>query len=98
MFSIILFIAAFVLQNIKSHSVMEQCFDYNDSGSDGGLLPALHMERRKGLERSLAGEKLEATLCVLDPSHTKEPHKEVKPIHQKRAEHRSLWKWISLPL
>lgn len=64
---------------------MEQCFDYNDSGLDSGLLPALHMERRKGLECSLTGEKFEATLCVLDPSHTKEPHKEVKPIHQKRA-------------
>lgn len=63
---------------------------------DGGLLPALHVKRRKGFECSLTGEELEATLCVLDPSHTKEPHKEVKAIHQKCTEHRSLWKQISL--
>lgn len=52
-----------------------------------GPLPSLHMERREGLERSLAGEELEATLRVLDPSHAEEPHQEVKAVHEKRTEH-----------
>lgn len=55
------------------------------------LLPSLHVERREGLEGSLTCEKLEAALCVLDPSHTKEPHQEVEAIHEDCAKHRSLW-------
>lgn len=55
------------------------------------LLPSLYMKRREGLECSLTSEKLEATLCVLDPSHAKEPHQEVKAIHEECTKHRSLW-------
>lgn len=55
------------------------------------FLPSLYVERREGLERSLTCEELEAALCVLDPSHTKEPHQEVKAIHEECTKHRSLW-------
>lgn len=55
-------------------------------------IPSLYVERGEGLECSLACEKLEATLRVLDPSHTKEPDEEVEAVHEKRAKHRPLWK------
>lgn len=55
------------------------------------FLPSLYMEGREGLECSLTCEKLEAALSVLDPSHTKEPHQEVKAIHKECTKHRSLW-------
>lgn len=55
------------------------------------FLPTLDMERRESLKCSFTCEKLEATLCVLDPSHTKEPHQEVKAIHEKCTKDRSLW-------
>lgn len=53
-------------------------------------LPSLYVERGEGLERSLACEKLEATLRVLDASHAEEPHQEVKAIHEERTKHGSL--------
>lgn len=49
------------------------------------------MERRERPERSLTCEKLEAALCVLDPSHTEEPHQEVEAIHKECTKHGSLW-------
>lgn len=49
------------------------------------------MERRECLYCSLTCEKLEATLCVLDSSHTKEPHQEVKAVHKECTKHGSLW-------
>lgn len=52
--------------------------------------PSLHVERREGFERGLAGEELEAALSVLDPPHAEEPHQGVKAVHEKRTEDRSL--------
>lgn len=48
------------------------------------------MKSRKGLECSFSSEKLEATLCVPDASHTEEPHQEVKAVHQECSKHRAL--------
>lgn len=54
------------------------------------LLPSLYMKRREGLEGSLTCEKLEATLCVLDPPHTEEPDQEVEAVHKESTYNRSL--------
>lgn len=54
-------------------------------------LPLLDVERRESFKRCLTCEKLEAALCVPDPSHTKEPNQEVKAVHKKCTKYRSLW-------
>lgn len=68
--------------NFKCHTCWREC----------ELLPSLYVERGEGLESGLARKKLKAALRVLDASHTEEPHEEVKAIHEKCTEHRSLWK------
>lgn len=70
------------VSNFKSHTCWRE---YE-------LLPSLYVERGEGLESGLACKKLEAALRVLDASHTEEPHEEVKAIHEKCTEHRSLWR------
>ena len=54
-------------------------------------LPSLYMQGREGLECSLPGEELEAALCVVDASHTEEPHQEVKAVHEECTKRWSLW-------
>lgn len=48
-------------------------------------LPSLYMHIRKQDYGSIPGEEFEATLGVLDPTYTQEPHKEVEALHQDRT-------------
>lgn len=70
------------------HNYKTECFTGSQDVTElpCWTLPSLHVEGGEGFERSLAGEELEATLRVLDPSHAEEPHQGVKAVHKKRTE------------
>jgi len=81
---------AVVIKTIVSKDQTQKPHDSRDRSVESESSPSLDVERREGLERSLAREELEAALRVLDPPHAERPHQEVEAVHEECAEHRSL--------